>query len=121
MEFKVGDRVKIIDASGFQYICNGDLGCIKNISDEGIITVRIDKTKTFYQFEPSGIEHIDSDDIITKDTVTDDASNSSTHDIVNHPSHYTDGKIEVIDFIEDKGLNFNKGNAVKYIARARVS
>ena len=39
-------------------------------------------------------------------------------DLVNHPSHYTDGKIEVIDFIEDKGLNFHRGNAVKYISRA---
>ena len=39
-------------------------------------------------------------------------------DPVNHPAHYTDGKIEVIDFIEDKGLNFHRGNAVKYIARA---
>lgn len=39
-------------------------------------------------------------------------------DSVNYPSHYTDGKIEVIDFIEDKGLNFHRGNAVKYIARA---
>lgn len=37
---------------------------------------------------------------------------------VNHPSHYTDGKIEVIDFIEDKKLDFHLGNAVKYIARA---
>lgn len=37
---------------------------------------------------------------------------------VNHPSHYTTGKIEVIDFIEDKNLNFCLGNAVKYIARA---
>lgn len=37
---------------------------------------------------------------------------------VNHPSHYADGKIEVIDFIEDKELNFNRGNAIKYIARA---
>lgn len=40
------------------------------------------------------------------------------NDNVNHPDHYTDGKIEVIDFIEDKGLNFHRGNAVKYIARA---
>ncbi len=39
-------------------------------------------------------------------------------DSVNHPSHYTDGKIEVIDFIEDKKLDFHLGNAVKYIARA---
>lgn len=40
------------------------------------------------------------------------------NDVVNHPSHYTDGKIEVISFIEDKGLNFHRGNAVKYISRA---
>lgn len=40
------------------------------------------------------------------------------NDVVNHPPHYTDGKIEVIDFIEDKRLNFHRGNAVKYIARA---
>ena len=37
---------------------------------------------------------------------------------INHPSHYADGKIEVIDFIEDKKLNFNLGNVVKYVARA---
>lgn len=39
-------------------------------------------------------------------------------DPVNHPSHYTDGKIEVIDFIADKKLGFCLGNAVKYISRA---
>ena len=38
--------------------------------------------------------------------------------MVNHPSHYTDGKIEVIDYIEDKNLGFHLGNAVKYISRA---
>ena len=39
-------------------------------------------------------------------------------DPVRHPSHYTYGKIETIDFIEDKDLNFNRGNAIKYIIRA---
>lgn len=39
-------------------------------------------------------------------------------DIINHPPHYTLGKIEVIDFIEDKELNFNLGNVIKYVARA---
>ena len=39
-------------------------------------------------------------------------------DMINHPQHYTLGKIEVIEFIEDKGLNFNLGNVVKYVARA---
>ena len=37
---------------------------------------------------------------------------------VNHPSHYNMGKYEVIDVINDWNLNFQKGNAVKYIARA---
>lgn len=40
------------------------------------------------------------------------------NDPVNHPAHYTDGKIEVIDFIEDKKLGYHLGNAVKYISRA---
>ena len=33
-------------------------------------------------------------------------------------SSYYQGKIEVIDFIEDKKLGFNLGNCVKYISRA---
>lgn len=36
---------------------------------------------------------------------------------VNHPPHYNQGKIEVIDAIEDWGLDFNAGNVVKYVAR----
>lgn len=39
-------------------------------------------------------------------------------DVINHPSHYTRGKIEVIDFIEDQQLPYHLGNVVKYIARA---
>lgn len=39
-------------------------------------------------------------------------------DVVNHPSHYNRGKIEVIDFIEDQGLDFATGSAVKYLVRA---
>lgn len=39
---------------------------------------------------------------------------------VNSPSHYNQGNIEVIDYIEDQGLakGFNRGNAIKYISRA---
>ena len=39
-------------------------------------------------------------------------------DMVNSPSHYTAGGVETIDFIEAKNLNYNLGNAVKYITRA---
>jgi len=37
---------------------------------------------------------------------------------VNHPSHYNMGKFEVIDVIHDWKLGFNRGNAIKYLARA---
>lgn len=38
---------------------------------------------------------------------------------VNHPSHYNQGQIEVIDYIEDIGMgeDFCAGNAIKYISR----
>lgn len=39
------------------------------------------------------------------------------NDNVNHPSHYTFGKIEVIDVITDWNMNYCLGNAIKYIAR----
>ena len=38
-------------------------------------------------------------------------------DNVNNPSHYNVGTIEVITVIEDWKLNFNLGNAIKYIGR----
>lgn len=42
---------------------------------------------------------------------------TKTRGVINHPSHYTAYKgIEVIDLTEQ--MNFNRGNAVKYIARA---
>ena len=40
------------------------------------------------------------------------------NDPVNHPSHYTTGKIEVIEFIEDQKLGYHLGSAMKYICRA---
>ena len=34
------------------------------------------------------------------------------------PRHYTRGTIEDWDFIRDQGLNYFRGNAIKYICRA---
>lgn len=41
-------------------------------------------------------------------------------DNINHPAHYNTGKIEVYDFIEDKELNYCRGNIVKYLVRAGI-
>ena len=40
------------------------------------------------------------------------------NDPVNHPNHYCQGGIEVLDAIEAWELPYHLGNAVKYIARA---
>ena len=53
-----------------------------------------------------------------KDGDIKDEVTIETDDKVNHPSHYTDGEIEVIDYIEDKGFGYHLGNAIKYISRA---
>ena len=46
------------------------------------------------------------------------ARNAAGSDLINHPSHYNTGKIEVIEFIEDQKFDYHTGNAVKYICRA---
>lgn len=40
------------------------------------------------------------------------------NDPVNSPAHYTRGKIEVIDFLEDQDMGPHIGTAVKYLCRA---
>lgn len=50
--------------------------------------------------------------------MTQTKNETKTYDVVNNPSHYTDSKIEVIDYIEDKRLGFCLGNVIKYVSRA---
>ena len=39
-------------------------------------------------------------------------------DMVNHPKHYTQGKLEVVEIIEDQKLCYHLGNVVKYVLRS---
>jgi len=48
----------------------------------------------------------------------DDPTMKDSGDPVHHPPHYTFGKIEVLDAIEDWGLDYHRGNVVKYMVRA---
>lgn len=66
----------------------------------------MNKTKELKDFESSIL--------YTKDGIPI----ANIEDSVTHPSHYTSGKIEVIDFITDQQLDFCLGNVVKYISRA---
>lgn len=40
-------------------------------------------------------------------------------DMVNHPPHYTTGKIEVLDFILDQRFGYLDGQVIKYLCRYR--
>jgi hypothetical protein len=42
----------------------------------------------------------------------------SISNMVDHPAHYQGKNFEVIDIINDYKLNFELGNAIKYILRA---
>ena len=45
-------------------------------------------------------------------------TNKNLEDIIGHPNHYCEGrKFEPKDVIRDWELNFNLGNAIKYISR----
>ncbi len=41
------------------------------------------------------------------------------NDPVDKPTHYTQGSIEVIDFIEDQDFVYHAGNVIKYVSRYR--
>ena len=40
-------------------------------------------------------------------------------DAVNHPSHYTQGNIETLDFILDQKFGYLAGQVIKYMCRYR--
>ena len=109
---EIGDRVTI-DTNGRLKWADHNMATIKEFNDPNLVVVQIDDmdTKippyglaTVFDYEISQIPRID-----TPET-----------DPVNHPSHYTDGKYECIDYIEARGFNRDGYlfNAVKYISRA---
>ncbi|PTJ79289.1 hypothetical protein BUZ59_04380 [Staphylococcus kloosii] len=55
---------------------------------------------------------------------SNDLQQRKRKDNVNHPAHYTQGKVEVIEFIEQVTKDYNAnvayhiGNAIKYLARS---
>ena len=140
MKYKVGDKIRFVkdcqvasggvihaksvwivnDTSKEYYLLRGaEESLFANIEQELVddICEKINEA-------PSIVKRINKKhDILNGLTKTDDALTEKLepqNDLVNHPSHYTDGKIEVIDFIEDKKLGYHLGNACKYISRCRL-
>jgi hypothetical protein len=62
--------------------------------------------------------------VVMVDSVAPGDEEVEVMDNVNHPSHYTEGKIECIEYIEDKLTpeeyrGYIKGNVLKYITREK--
>lgn len=98
--------------------------CRKNNCDDCILTrgewKKTLRTKNCLDIADSDAEDIDKAIKLIGESEELDVAHDINKliDSVNNPSHYTDGKIEVIDYIEDKKLGFCLGNAIKYISRA---
>lgn len=100
MKYNVGDEISF----------NGTVYRITNVVD-GNYVIRDEISRLDFNIPCSTIDiHAIS---IKKPT------EKSKDPAVDHPSYYQ-GKIEVIDFIEDKHLGFNLGNCVKYISRHQL-
>lgn len=135
MNLKVGDKVRIKgDLSECEFGHNrymeefaGKEAIVMSIL--GKVIIKLDIDKQVWNWSEDVLELIEKNDNMNtkieegnkvnesdlKDTET---SKEVKDDVVNHPSHYTDGNIEVMDFIEDKQLNFARGNVIKYVSRA---
>ena len=112
-EFEIGSFVN--------FPCDGiqTLGRIENIKmdkETGDMSITISDGQHLFNVKPEDISKVDLDHQYRCEPC--ELKVSIKHDPVNHPSHYTDGKIEVIDFINDKKMNFNRGNVIKYVSRA---
>lgn len=124
-QFKKGDRViaealmkehPLCFCGKFIGIVVDDLPEIEHIEHGIPYQVHIDghpKGKT-YPFLAAEMKKLGSAEEEKEDSTT------KQDDVISHPSHYTQGKIEVIDFIEDQKLNYHLGNCVKYICRCFV-
>lgn len=127
MWFKEGIPVTI-DTKGRRKWADGKMGVIKEIypnrgyeednslHTELLVTVDGMDPRT----PPFGLVTVAEWEIEPVLSKAETEETKRTDDPVNHPSHYTDGKYECIDFIESQGYNKDGYlfNAVKYISRA---
>ena len=114
-DLSVGERIVFRDANNIdQYSKVQQVYCDENEkyyarvkSSDGRVAMIDENTDFISAFEP-----------------TSKKVEKTLDDKVNHPTHYTYGNIEIIDFIEQvtkdykPELAFAIGNAIKYISRA---
>ena len=97
--------------------------CNDILDNDGFNTPKIDCSEVYCEECPFETTYgtcqglTPNENIIRAKKYLDNINKTIPSDNVNNPSHYNTGTIEVITVIEDWKLNFNLGNAVKYIGR----
>ncbi|AWN05258.1 hypothetical protein SEA_IBANTIK_34 [Streptomyces phage Ibantik] len=121
--FKVGDRVVVVrNKLGGPNTFVGQRGVVNALSDKHFgIGVRTESygVASFFPEELEFEETYDAMSAPHPDEVSLFSQEVDTRhdDVVNSPSHYTRGKFEVIDIIEDSGVGYRLGNVLKYVLR----
>ncbi|MCG1499658.1 DUF3310 domain-containing protein [Staphylococcus epidermidis] len=114
-----GDRIRIHEINGIEITVQ-----IKNVYR--LVQSRLDMDKWVADVEAIDGRTWTIDDRYDFYSLANEneGTEKTLDDKVNHPSHYTYGEIEVMDFIEQvtndykPELAFAIGNAIKYISRA---
>ncbi len=112
VKVKIGDEIimnKKADEK-YRYTSAGYRGIITDIFDDDKVEI-------------DGVWIVDENDCdLYGEVIKDKPASKKTDDTVNHPSHYTAGKIECIDAIKssmskEAFAGYCKGNIIKYLWR----
>lgn len=106
-ECNLGDKIKIIDPGEGAYDCSNKIGYITN--EKSFNGKLAEKPGINVELEDGTVWRIDPEAKVAREPVGLDSIK---------PSYYNDTKITPFDVIDDWGLNFYEGNAIKYIKRA---
>jgi Protein of unknwon function (DUF3310) len=111
------------DSKGFtlEIYDGGGIGLIyRQVLKEDIVSVetnkKVNKDMGKNTCQICGGETVD--DKVSRLCLCDLEKDNVNKDMVNHPKHYTFGKIEVITVIDDWQLGFYEGQVIKYVGRA---
>ncbi|WP_353422482.1 DUF3310 domain-containing protein [Staphylococcus delphini] len=122
-DLKINDEVSVMVSSQRLRDTDDDKWVYEPIFETGKVT-RMDEKYEFAEvtFKDGAIGEIDKETEWYK--IPSNTKIATHEDVVNNPSHYTYGDIEVIDYIEQvvkdypPAMAFSIGNAIKYISRA---
>ncbi len=117
MTFKVGDAVKVKWTGQKGEVFCVEYGMYGVTLEEGTIKQKVFRKCELEYFIQHEEESTSANDWVQFRTDIKNTNLEKQHDVVEEPSHYTQGGIEPLDFIMSNNMTFNEGNVVKYVTR----